>query len=114
AKDCPGLPLGGDCQVQESDENNNISAARTVALPGNEPPRVEIISPQADVTLIYDGFEGEIWFKDLLLQGVAEDAEDGLLDGASLVWTTNQSALQPAELGAGAEIQTTLFSERRA
>jgi LysM repeat protein len=110
--DCTGLHLAGVCQVPESDENNNRSSTQTVVLWVNEPPKVEIIHPAVDETLIYDGFEGDMWFKALLLQGYAEDAEDGLLDGASLVWTTDQSALQPAELGAGAEIRTTLFSDR--
>ena len=61
----------------------------------------------------YDDFDDAfgLWYKDIELEGTGVDAEDGTLTGASLAWTTNQTGIQPAELGSGTNLTVRLYSD---
>jgi hypothetical protein len=77
----------------------------------NQPPVVSISVPPTDVSSIYDGSDGTgRWYKDVTFVGSAVDPEDGNLSGASLVWTTDQTAIQPAVLGTGTIVPVRLYS----
>ncbi len=72
----------------------------------NNAPTVAITAPPqdtstSDVNFIYDGFDTQLglWYKDVSLKGEASDLEDGVLSGASLVWTTDRTDLQPSGTG---------------
>ncbi|MEN0060766.1 MAG: hypothetical protein AAGA48_01385 [Myxococcota bacterium] len=78
------------------------------------PPVVTITMPKkAQSSLFYDGYDNDamLWYKDVTFEGTATDAEDGELSGASLVWTTNKSGIQEAELGTGGSITARLYSD---
>jgi len=76
------------------------------------PPVVSITNPSADVELVYDGYDSGTgrWYKDVTLVGSAVDPEDGNLTGASLVWTTDRTGIQPALLGTGNSVSVRLYS----
>ncbi len=82
------------------------------------PPEATIVDPatdsgNSDVDLVYDGFDMDLnlWYKDLTLEGTGPDVEDGMLTGASLVWKTNQTAIQDEVLGMGANPTVRLYSD---
>jgi hypothetical protein len=85
-----------------------------VGEPVNEPPRVEIVLPKADVVgddrLAYSGFESDMWYVDMELSARATDPEDGDLLGDFLIWTTDQTDIQAPELGRGETIRARLYS----
>lgn len=82
------------------------------------PPTGRIVTPAADSgsddrEYVYDGFDEErgMWFKDLWLEAVVRDPEDGVLSGDRLVWRTQRTELQPAILGAGSRVRVRLYSD---
>ena len=96
------------------EESVNIS----VVVCTDEPPTVTITRPAEDTAtndpdFQHDGFDTdlEMWFKDVELEGEAIDPEDGVLTGDSLVWTTDRSDLQAAELGTGTALTVRLYSD---
>jgi hypothetical protein len=100
------------CRVVESNEANN-GFVLPVQLPKPDtPPEVVITGPDADLTLDATDFDREqdVGFVTVTMRGQATDAEDGSLPDAALVWTTDQSELQDAELGTGVEIKTQLYT----
>jgi hypothetical protein len=82
--------------------------------PENGLPQVEILEPGKDAVgqdrYSYTGFENDMWFTDVRLVAQAVDPEDGVLSGTSIVWTTDRTDVQPADLGAGEEITGRLYS----
>jgi LysM repeat protein len=108
ADDCFGLEFSDYCMVQESNEDNNRSDLRTLEMPVNQPPKAAVIAPDGDLTLRFDGFDEKGYFVNLDLLGRAEDPEDGLLDGESLVWSTDQAG----ELGTGSGLNVRLYASR--
>ena len=80
----------------------------------NEPPRVEIVLPEADVVgddrLAYSGSESDMWFVDLEMSARAIDPEDGDPFGDFLIWSTDQTDIQAPELGRGETIRARLYS----
>lgn len=84
----------------------------------NEPPTVEITTPEDDSgtdnpEYEYDGFDDSksMWYTDVQLTGSAVDPEDGTLSGSTLLWTTDRSDLQDAALGTGSSITVRLYSD---
>ncbi|MDH3483781.1 MAG: hypothetical protein OEM16_06090 [Myxococcales bacterium] len=51
-----------------------------------------------------------LWYKDVTVEGLGEDAEDGTLTGASLEWKTNQTGIQAELLGTGTNPILRLYS----
>ncbi len=73
----------------------------------DSPPTASITTPAVDTgtsdfNFAYDGFDVQLglWYKDVALVGQASDPEDGPLTGASLVWTTDRTDIQPGGGGA--------------
>lgn len=58
-------------------------------------PDVEIISPTVGFNEFAADSDAHGYYIEVLLQGTATDSEDGVLSGASLVWTTDRPELQP-------------------
>lgn len=84
----------------------------------NTPPEATIITPatdsgNSDPELAYDGFDEDmgLWFKDVAVEGLGEDVEDGTLTGDSLVWKTNQVMIQPEVIGTGTTPTIRLYSD---
>ena len=84
----------------------------------DEPPVVTITVPaedtgHQDLDFQHDGFDSDLglYYKDVELEGEAIDPEDGVLTGDSLVWTTDRSDLQTAELGTGTALTVRLYSD---
>lgn len=80
-------------------------------------PTGNIISPATNSGVdnpayAYDGFDEArgMWFKDVVVEAVASDIEDGALSGASIVWKTNQTGVQAEVLGTGARLTVRLYS----
>lgn len=80
-------------------------------------PTVNITSPSEDsgpndAEYAYDGFDDAkgLHYTDVSLVGMGLDTEDGTLSGASLVWTTNGTSVQPALLGTGSSLTARLYS----
>jgi hypothetical protein len=88
--------LPADCRVAEGNENNNESQSILMRLPSNFPPNVTITVPDVDKSYIY----GE----KIILQGSANDFEDGALSGDALAWSSDGQSL-----GTGAEADVTTF-----
>ncbi|KYF80342.1 hypothetical protein BE18_51525 [Sorangium cellulosum] len=87
-----------------------LISARTCT---DDPPAASIVTPAGDLELEpWDGYDSERsrWFKDVTLVGSAMDIEDGPLSGESLVWTTDRTNDQPAELGRGSSVVARLYS----
>lgn len=68
-----------------------------------------------DNLFVYDDFDSalELYYKDVTFKGEALDPEDGFLTGASLVWTTDRTDIQPmgqALLDTGVTIRVRLYS----
>lgn len=91
-------------------------------IPGTDlGPVVTILTPPDDVDSgdpdwidwQYDGVDPSVNmpYKDVLLVGSAEDPEDGTLGGTSLVWTTDRTDLQTAQLGTGTSIVARLYGD---
>ncbi|OLC30486.1 MAG: hypothetical protein AUH31_04580 [Armatimonadetes bacterium 13_1_40CM_64_14] len=79
-------------------------------LPGPGAPTVAIAYPAADIgpdnpAYGYDGYlpTQHLWYKDVVLQGIAVDAQKTALTGAALVWTTDRTDItgQQQILGTG-------------
>ena len=84
----------------------------------NTAPDVEITTPGADIessdpAYTYDGYDDALglWYKDVLLEGSATDAEDGTLSDSDLVWETDRTDLQDAALGSGGSLLVRLYSD---
>lgn len=84
----------------------------------NDPPAAEITTPQDDSgtndsEYVYDDFDDSegMWYSDVELVGSAVDAEDGVLSGSTLVWTTDRSDLQDGTLGTGSNVTARLYSD---
>lgn len=88
------------------------SVGLTITDCSDQPPAVTVTSPADQSTFFYDGFdEGlNMWYADVSFTGTAVDPEDGSLTGASLVWATDQTALQAPTLGTGTSITGRLYS----
>lgn len=79
--------------------------------PVDQPPAVSITSPATDVVVNgpdwldwqYDGYDygAGMLYKDVYFVGTAIDPEDGALTGGSVVWTTDRTDLQSAQIGTG-------------
>jgi hypothetical protein len=85
---------------------------------GNTAPEATIITPASDSgtdnpDYVYDGYDDALtlWYFDIALEGMGVDAEDGTLTGSSLVWKTNQTAIQEEVLGTGANPTVRLYSD---
>lgn len=85
--------------------------------PINTPPVVRILRPAQDSVgaeqqYAYTGFDDarNMWYTDVAFAAVAEDREDDALTGRSLIWTTDQTDLQPAFLGVGEALIVRLYS----
>ena len=107
----------GSVVVELSSGSIKGSASMNVIAASNEAPIVTITTPEEDTDtgnseFIYDGFDDArgMWYKDVQLSGLANDAEDGSLAGTSLLWSTNRDDLQVAELGTGATLTVRLYS----
>lgn len=81
--------------------------------PVDATPTVEIAYPGMDGTEFYDGYDDalQLWYAEFTLDGSGTDPEDGALTGGSLVWTTDQTALQDAALGTGETPTVRLYSD---
>jgi len=103
------------CRVFEGNEGNNDAELIGIRLPSNRPPNVTITSPEFGTSYIYDGYDQKIgyWYKDqVVLIGYVVDAEDGVLDGSSLAWTTDRTDVyKDPILGYGASLTLTLYSD---
>lgn len=99
----PGCTTGG------ADDGESDAASDT-------PPELTITAPAEDATNdagpMYDGYDDAmgLWYYDVTLTAEAIDAEDGDLS-TSIVWSTDQEAIQQAELGTGAEVSVRLYSD---
>ncbi len=115
ADSCDGdeaMPLS--CRVNEGDEGNNESHPIQITLPSNYPPSVVISNPDADTSYVFDGYDQKLGlsYKDIFLAGFAADPEDGVLDGSSLIWTTDRtdiSIYKDSIIGGGAAINIRLY-----
>lgn len=78
------------------------------------PPEVMILEPSTDLvggeSLFYDAMEGNLWYTDVTLRGMATDAEDGDLS-SQIQWETDLVDIQSAALGDGAEVTVRLYSD---
>ena len=76
------------------------------------PPLVQILRPQDGAQVGDEGVdeETEMGFADVSVEGSANDPEDGVLGGDSLIRTTNRSDLQDAFLGFGRSLRLRLFT----
>lgn len=93
-------------------------AGGTGGMVSNTPPEATIIAPASDSgtdnpSYVYDGFDSTLglWYLDVDLEGMGSDAEDGVLTGTSLLWKTNQTTIQPEELGTGTNLTVRLYSD---
>ena len=93
------------------------SPAPSSPTTANRPPVAQITQPATDSgtndnEFMYDGYDETkgMWYKDVQLEGLGTDAEDGNLTASSLVWTTDQTELQAAELGTGQNLTARLYS----
>jgi hypothetical protein len=84
----------------------------------NTPPEASIVDPASDSgtsnpDLVYDGFDIglQLWYTDVTVEGLGQDAEDGILTGALLVWKTNRTDIQPEMLGTGENPTIRLYSD---
>lgn len=84
----------------------------------NSPPEASIVAPAADSgnsnpDYAYDGYDDDLalWYKDVTLEGLGTDDEDGSLTGDSLVWKTDQTEVQEAVLGTGENPTVRLYSD---
>ena len=76
-------------------------------------PTVTIRAPQDGSQIVYDDYDQQtqLWYVDVELSGVATDPEDGTLSGTSMVWTTDRTDMQDADLGTGDVTTVRLFSD---
>ncbi|MBX2803032.1 MAG: hypothetical protein KTR31_35440 [Myxococcales bacterium] len=79
----------------------------------DQPPEATIVSPKDKSNLYYDDFDNmaNLWFVDVTLEGTGIDPEDGTLTGSSLVWTTDRTDIQQADLGEGTNPTVRLFGD---
>lgn len=84
----------------------------------NSPPEATIVEPSMDsgtnnADYAYDDFDSgmSLWYKDVTLEGLGTDEEDGTLTGDSLVWKTNQTGVQAEVLGTGENPTVRLYSD---
>jgi hypothetical protein len=85
----------------------------TVSNPPSTPPVVNITTPSTDMSVWIQGFDQQAgrFYVDVTFEGTATDAEDGTLTGSRLVWTTNRTDLQSAQLGTGNRITARLYAD---
>jgi len=100
------------CRVMESNESNNESRLIPFRLPANNPPNASITLPQTDVAYAFDSYDQQLglYYVKISLSGIATDPEDGVLNGSSLVWTTNRTDIQSGNLGSGNSINVILYA----
>lgn len=84
----------------------------------DSPPEATITEPATDSgtgngDYTYDAYDSdlELWYKDVTLVGTGMDLEDGALSGDSLVWKTDQTAIQEEVLGTGESVTVRLYSD---
>jgi hypothetical protein len=84
----------------------------------NSAPEATIVEPSMDSgssnpDYAYDGYDDgmALWYKDVTLEGLGEDVEDGTLTGDALVWKTDQTELQAEVLGTGENPTVRLYSD---
>jgi len=116
ADSCSGdESLPSDCRVLESNEGNNESQLITISLPSNSPPIVSITIPDADIMGAFDQDpqNANYWSAVVRLSGSAIDAQDGILTGSSLVWSTDRTDLDVYRnnpiLATGTSLSPTLY-----
>ena len=102
------------CFVAQDDSGAMAQDCVTIQVdpePVDQPPTVSITHPSSDVVVNgpdwldwqYDGHDNNVYmlYKDVYFVGVAIDPEDGVLSGGSMVWTTDRTDLQSAQIGTG-------------
>ncbi len=91
----PGADGTARVMVSASDGVNSASASSLpFSVPRSAPSTVRILSPQPGTALLP--------LEPVTLEGMAYDVDDGLLDGASVVWRSDRAGL----LGTGAVLRT--------
>lgn len=100
--------------IDDAGAVGEASVALTVADCGDAPPTVHVDAPADNTSRVYDGFDDAkgLYYADVDLAGHASDPEDGALSGASLVWRTGQTTLQPALLGTGSGLSVRLYGDQ--
>ncbi len=103
-------------QVTASDGLSTDTAIVTVTIINcsGQAPVVQIANPASDMRVPITGTDDHGSYYEITLVGSASDAEDGTVDGADLVWTTDQAALQPgneAELATGTNGTARLYTQ---
>ena len=81
----------------------SASVNLTVVNCTNTPPPAPITSPATDLNVTPTTSDANGYYHLLTLQGSATDPEDGILSGASLVWTTNRADVQPSGPSTGSQ-----------
>lgn len=116
ADSCSGDKLMPDyCRVAEGNEGNNESQQIGIDLPSNNPPVASITIPAADTNGAFDQDPQytNYWSAVVDLSGSAIDAEDGVLTGSSLVWSTDRTDIDIYKnnpiLGTGTSISPRLY-----
>lgn len=84
----------------------------------NVAPEATIVAPASDSGVndefyAYDAFDSDLdlWYTDVVLEGLGQDEEDGTLSGAALVWKTNRTDIQEEMLGTGTNPTVRLYSD---
>jgi len=100
------------CRVIESNEGNNESRLIPFRLPANSPPNVYITLPQTNVSYAFNNYDKQLglYYIVISLSGSAIGPEDGVLNGSSLVWTTDRTDIQSGTLGSGNSIGVVLYA----
>ena len=75
---------------------------------------VAISQPEVDSGLNDDEYRSngcgpELCYTDVTLKGIAQDPEDGALDGPSLIWTTDRIDVQDSFLDIGTSTTARLY-----
>jgi len=77
------------------------------------PPVVTIISATVNSIYTYDGYDQNLGlsYTYVVLEGSAIDSEDGLLNGSSLIWSTDRTDIyKDSFLGTGSIVKAILYS----
>ncbi|MEX0763351.1 MAG: hypothetical protein WD208_02870 [Dehalococcoidia bacterium] len=103
--------------VDGTEDSSTTSVEVVEATLPVEIAAVEVLRPTEDTTGMgfntgYDGFDTDrgMWFKDVGMLGSAVDADGNELERVSYTWTTDQTDLQEALVGEGAQVTARLYS----
>ncbi len=115
------IPAGrlspGSHQVR-FDGTDGVSTASTniniiidaVVVGVNTPPSAQITSHSDPASVYADTSDAGGWYKMVTFTGTGDDAEDGVLSGASLQWTVRDSGGAVVASGAGNSLTAKLYS----